>query len=234
MALTDNLLAAYKLDDTSDYSGNSNTLTNTGSVTFGTGLIGDAAQFGNGNNTKTLVTPGAVGIALSDDWTVSFFWKAPSSYNANLSSFEICWGTTGAGNNNRMLPIRDNVNGRWGLFNSSFSYGFVTESITAGNWYHWCLVKSGSTTTFYVNNASKASRTTGSNTNLTPRIAFNRQDDANWWTSGDVDLFYVWNRALDATDRATMYNSGAGYEIPIGGGGPTYRFNPQIRPFAGL
>lgn len=232
MALTDNLLAAYKLDDTSDYSGNGNTLTNTGSTTFGSALIGDGALFGDSNTSKTLSTSDAVGIALADAWTVSFFWKAPNSYSSGIACFELCWGTSGSGNNNRVMCIRDSANGRWSMFNSVFSNSFTTESVTAGNWYHWCIVKSGTTMTWYINNVSKASRTVGAVTDLIPRLGFNRQDDAAWDMSGDVDLLYVWNRALDSTDRATMYNSGSGYEIPIGGGGGVIK--PNFKGFAGL
>ena len=45
MALTDNLLAFYKLSDTSDSSGNNRTLTNNGNVSFASGKIGNAAVF---------------------------------------------------------------------------------------------------------------------------------------------------------------------------------------------
>jgi len=48
MALTDNLLAFYKLDDLQDSSGNNRTLTNNGNVTFASGKIGNAA-IGNGS-----------------------------------------------------------------------------------------------------------------------------------------------------------------------------------------
>lgn len=230
MALTDGLVGAYKLGDELDYSGLGNDLTNVGSTTFSSGLIGNAAILGNSNTTKNLRTADALGILKTDDWTVSLFWKAPTTYNLNLAAFDMRYGTSGSGNNNRFIFIRDHANNRWSMFNSSFSNSFTTESITAGTWYNLIFQKSGSTATFFVNTVSKASRTTGANTNLSPLGFSLNGADLAWTCSGDVDLLYIWNRAIDSTERSEMYNGGAGYEIPIGGGGGV---TPNAIAFAG-
>jgi len=211
MALTDNIRAGYKLSNTTDDSGNGYTLTNTGTVTFGTGLVGNAALFGTSNTSKLLNT-GSAGIALGDNWTVSFFWKADTALNG-LSIMEVTWGATGSGNSNRCLFGRDQANGRWIIFNSDFSSGSTTESISNGTWYHVLATRSGSTLTLYINNVSKGTASVGSATTQTPRIGTGYQNDSGWRLSGDVDCWYIWNRALDSTDRGTMYNSGSGYEI---------------------
>jgi len=223
MALTDSLRAAYKLDDTSDYSGNDYTLTNTGTVTFGAGLIGNCAILGENNSSKTLSTSDAVGVALTDDWTISFFWQAPTNYYTNLSQSQFVWGTSGSGNNNSATFGYDKANTRWIIFSSS-SQGLTTETITAGNWYNIIAMKSGSTLYLYVNTTQKGSVAVGSTTNLTPRFELNKQNDAFWWTQGKVDLLYIWDRALSSDERSELYNSGNGKEISFGNPSAFFQF----------
>ena len=222
MALpTTNIRAAYDLDDGTgnlvDGTGNGYTLTNTNSVTFASGLINQAAQFGTSNTNKILET-GSCGVALADDWTVAFFWKAATALNG-LSIMEVVWGTSGSGNNNRTLYGRDQGNNRWIIFNSAFSSGTTAESITNGNWYHIMVTRSSTTLTLYVNNTSKGTVSVGAATNLTPRIGIGSQNDAGWRLSGDIDMWYVWNKALDSTERADVYNGGTGAQYAGGGGG---------------
>ena len=66
MAILDNIRAAYKLDESSgnaaDSSGNGNTLTNNGTVTYVTGKINNAALFDN-TTSKNLDFAGNLGFA---------------------------------------------------------------------------------------------------------------------------------------------------------------------------
>ena len=43
-------------------------------------------------------------------------------------------------------------------------------------------------------------------------------------TDGIIDEFGVWNSALDATDIATLYNSGSGRSYPFTDSGTTYAY----------
>lgn len=213
-----NIRAAYNLDDSTgnlvDSTGNGYTLTNTGTVTFSTGLIGEAALFGTSNLTKILsLASSAAGIALSSDWTVAFFWKADTAANG-LSVMEVTWGATGASNSNLTIFGRDQANGRWIIFNSGFTSSQTTEGISNGTWYHMMVTRSGSTLTFYVNNTSKGSVAVGSATNRTLRIGTGYSNDAGWKLSGDVDMWYVWDKALDSTERSDVYNGGTGVQYP--------------------
>ena len=61
MALIDNIVAYYKLDNVND-SVASYTLTNNNSVTFDTGLIGNGMNLGASNTNKSLSTSNTLGI----------------------------------------------------------------------------------------------------------------------------------------------------------------------------
>ena len=56
-SLTTGLQAFYKLDDETDSSGNGNTLTNNGNVSFASGKIGNAAVFDGGNRFLSIAAP---------------------------------------------------------------------------------------------------------------------------------------------------------------------------------
>ena len=71
MALTNNLLAFYKLDNTTDSSGNGNTLTNNGNVSFASGKIGNAAVF-DGTNNLQVTNPISEGAEYSLAGWVNF------------------------------------------------------------------------------------------------------------------------------------------------------------------
>lgn len=221
-----NIQAAYNLDDTPgnlvDLTGNGYDLTNTGTTTFGTGLINQAAEFGTSNSTKMLNT-GSAGVALGDDWTVAFFWQADTALNG-LSVMEVTWGATGASNSNRAIFGRDQANNRWIIFNSAFSSGQTTESISNGTWYHVMATRASTTLTLYINNVSKGTATVGAATNQTPRIGTGYQNDAGWRLSGDVDMWYIWNKALDSTERSDVYNSGTGVQYPYA----SATFTPRV------
>ena len=97
MALADNLLAYWKLDDDGsgdvslvDSTGNGNTLTNVGGVTLGTGLInGDAVVSGGNYLSDTIDLAGAT------DFTYSVWVKYNSADITTYSSFII--GQCGTG-----------------------------------------------------------------------------------------------------------------------------------------
>ena len=67
-----------------DSSGNGNTLTNTGSVTFGPGHIGQEARF---NGTNRLSAPNSPDNQFGDkDWCISVFWKPNNTFIGHMLS----------------------------------------------------------------------------------------------------------------------------------------------------
>lgn len=68
------ILALYHLEDVNDSSGNSHTLTNNGTVTFGAGKFGNCALFGNANGSKYLLHSDALGEDLSGEASISIWF----------------------------------------------------------------------------------------------------------------------------------------------------------------
>jgi hypothetical protein len=75
--------AVYHMDSlTTDYSGNSKTLTNTNSVANATGKIGQAADFGTSNTTKVLERTADDVLAytqFASEWTMTGWFKLAST-----------------------------------------------------------------------------------------------------------------------------------------------------------
>jgi hypothetical protein len=164
MALTDNLVAAYKLSDTSDYSGNGNNLTNNGTVVFNAGLIGNAADFGAPNTTKYLSLASGFGIGTGD-FSISWWFK-------NAGTDHDFDGMVALGTGSYHIKfIRNGNNNRWWIQADGGGDGLFTESISNSTWYHLCAVNSAGTITLYVNTVSKCSTSSpGTNSNATLNI----------------------------------------------------------------
>jgi len=68
------ILALYHLEDVNDSSGNSHTLTNVGTVTFGPGKFANCALFGDANSSKYLLHGDALGKDLSGEASISVWF----------------------------------------------------------------------------------------------------------------------------------------------------------------
>jgi hypothetical protein len=74
MALFDNCVASWKLDDLTDATGRGNTLTNNNTVTFNTGKLGNAAYF-DGASSQYLSRTSSADLELGDiDFTIGFWF----------------------------------------------------------------------------------------------------------------------------------------------------------------
>lgn len=209
MALTDNLLAAYKLDDTSDYSGHGNTLTNTNSVTFGAGFIGNCAQFGSGNTNKVLSTSTNLGVGASDDLTISY-WARQASTNQG-ENIELAWN----GGAKWIRAYRDQANTRWALYADTVAnFSSVGDGLGTNTWRHIVVTRIGTSTTLYVNTVSKLTTTASGTAAYSNGFKINGGFEGGF-QDGDIDLVYVWNRALSGGEISQLYNSGSGLEITI-------------------
>jgi len=100
---------------------------------------------------------------------------------------------------------------------SAYNVGYAP---TTGSWYHIVVTNSGTSSKAYVNGNLV---TTQYATSYSPG-AYNGSSIGQGWqygtpdgapANGRVDEVAVWNRALSDAEVTTLYNSGAGYEIPF-------------------
>ena len=207
MALTDNLLAFYKLSDLTDSSGNNRTLTNNGNVSFATGKIGNAAVF-DGSNYLTLDQA----IALGPDVTISGWVKAVDTEGTTKVYFSHDNGFPAF-----VLSLNNNsaAFGPNGPGGTSFDYSAFIDQ-----WIHVAAVATGNSWVVYVNGIASAPATVDSFTvESTPSFGTMLAWMDGIYT-GELDGFGIWNRALSDSEVAALYNSGTGLELE-GSAAPT-------------
>lgn len=228
MALTDNIVAYYKFDESSGNAEDavgSLDLTNRNTVAFATGKINNGADFEYSSNQGFSITDAASGGAfdLINDFTFAFwinFESLPASNNKWYVIFKNdcylfrCIDVTSGGTKTLMLYLRDST----GYYNPSVSW-----SPSTATWYHVAVTREKSTgyVKFYVNGSQQGSTVeTGRTASLlNTGDAFEvGQSGASGLFDGILDELGVWSRVLSSTEISSLYNSGSGLAYPFSGG----------------
>jgi hypothetical protein len=203
MALTDNILAYWKLDNNGsggvslvDSTGNGNTLNNNG-VALGAGVIAGAAVFDGSNNLTSSFTP------ISGDFSFSFWVKISLINNLNPIFFSqpgIC--------------IICDQNGGIYVFNGGENSDINgVGSLAQDEWNHLCVIKNSGTTSLYINGVFTASTQQGIEIGSFLTIGSWTFSNAN--LRGSLDEVGIWNRALSPAEVTALYNEGAGLSYPF-------------------
>lgn len=244
MALTDNLVAYYSLEDTSDATGNGNTLTNSGSTTFTTGHVGNAADFGTTNTSKGLYidsNDAVIGYTqYGTAWTIQTWIYLQGAGTRTMQGVQVQSGSNQRRNHQLYC---DSSNGlRINFFgNSGFdiSTGFT---ITTATWTHIIMSYNGTRFQVVVNDGTPFTSTRSVAPSSTASLGGfsigNTRQGGVWggnWFESKVDEVGVWQREITAAEITELYNAGAGLSYAdITGGSGGYRFVPQLKPFGGL
>ena len=204
MALTDNLLAFYKLDDTNDSSGYNRTLTNNGNVSFASGKIGNAAVFDGTNSLEKAP------FNIGQNFTVSFW--------ANLNEV-IDYGWLLLQYGGFCIYTRQDGSIEVG---DAMSWNFATASgvVETGVWKHYCLSVSNGVGTLYANNSVLGNSEGNAPLDLTdtgdrPFGIGGESVSNNGYINGSMDAVGVWNRGLSQAEVAELYNNGTGLELEV-------------------
>jgi hypothetical protein len=210
-SLTNGLQAFYKLDDTSDSSGNNRTLANNGNVTFASGKLGNAAVFDGSNY---LVTDQSSELSLNE---ISFSaWVYPVSNSDNLvilcqnfddsspwflHPYEGELRVTGGGGGTYVFGFDDPNN---------------TSIVPLNQWSHVATTYVTATKTWkcFVNGVNAAVITDESWPSINPFTGVSiGWHPGNIKFNGSIDALGIWNRALSDAEVAALYNSGTGLEL---------------------
>lgn len=218
MALTNNLLAFYKLDDLQDSSGNNRTLTNNGNVTFSSGKIGNAANFDGSNS---LISDTQTGIETNEISLAAWVYPTQNKQHVILcqnfddsspwflNPYEGQLQVTGGGGGTYTFGMENPSNNSY---------------VPLNVWTHVCTTYNDSTKTWkaYVNGINTATLVNENWPSINPFTGV-----SVGWHPGDIkfegslDAVGIWNRALSDAEIAELYSAGAGIEYPFGGGSPT-------------
>ncbi len=242
MALTDNLVSYWKMEDVNDAVGG-RTLTNNNTVTFPSGKVNNAGSF-NGSNQylsrasdASLQITGALSIACwiyCDALNKIYISKG----NGNISNYE--------------YELSVATNGSLGFISSNGSNYFQASTTTTGiistsTWYYVMFRKTGSTngvdTVDFRVNGTNYSTTVGSanisnvGTSSTALQIGARTAGTASYFDGLIDEVAIWDRYLSDAEYNTLYNSGTGTTYPFGTNYPitaaqgSYALTGQTTPF---
>lgn len=222
MALTDNIVAYWKLDESSgnaaDATGNGFTLVNTNSVVYDAGLINNGSDF---STTTQLLTIGNNCGIDGGNVTISCWLNFPSNSNSPRTFI-------GCGSVTSQVLYYMKFTGtldtssvefhRYKIPTGSNDIKITGSPITNDVWNHLVLTYDGSTLAAYVNNvAVTGTTTTGSGSaGLTSETSIGRyvQLGSNA-ILGKIDEVGIWSRVLSAGEVSTLYNGGVGLQYPF-------------------
>lgn len=221
MALSTGIVAAFKLENTTEEVAAAN-LTNNGVVTF------IAGKFNNGAYVLTsgqyLSVASVFGLTSTSDFSISFWVNMAAEIADDRDFFNIVWtGATGAGirivyeyngGTRRLRAYRDP--------NSAFAD--VSGNIADGTYKHILLTwtNSANQLKLYINNGTPGTGNSTGTTNPGAATQFNLGGTSQYSftkpITGVIDDCVIWNKVLDSTERGQLYNGGTGLAYPFAAG----------------
>lgn len=180
-------------------------------ATFASGEVAGAFSFDG--------TDDFVSLPASSDWnfgtgdfTFDFWARGNGTSRMQALSFDPDLGTR-----NLDFDFNDTF-GLWVYWNSGGSNSIQVGApgdYTDGKWHHYALTRSGTTLTLYIDGASKGNTTfsdpidlSGGNNNYFG-AGINTGSPGYFWNGG-IDEVEIFNRALSASEIATIYDAGSG------------------------
>jgi hypothetical protein len=236
MALIDNLVSYYELDESSGTrsdSHGSNDLTDNNTVGTASGIINDGANF-VASNTEYFNASNSAFDFTGTEMSISFWYKA-TSFRASPGSDRLFqnWSTSGTFQG-WFLNI-SNAGAKKARFvmatgTSSFEEITATTAYVEDTWYHVVFVYNGTDLRIYRNgtlDCTPVAVTANLRASATTpfRIAANESLAANQYCNGVLDEAGIWDRALTAAEVTELYNGGAGLAYPFSG---APAFTPRI------
>lgn len=213
MALTDNLVAYYKLDETSgstsiDSTGTNNSTNYNASVNQ-TGKIDKAYSF---NGSSAYLQSSSQSFTGNANYTITAWIKTDvaNTYQVILSN--------GIESTKAGLKFKINDNNTIGADLANAAGPSSTSTISTGTWYFVTLTKSSDTYQIYINGFTNGSSVTITSSNIsvagTQRISKDVSSGTGYF-NGLIDEIGIWTRALSSSEIAELYNSGTGLSYPF-------------------
>lgn len=200
------ILALYHLEDVNDSSGNSHTLTNNGTVTFGAGKFGNCALLGSANSSKFLSHADAFAEDLSGTASVSAWIYIETLPASGESQFVWTWeSTTGTARYIYMSYYNDSGTKKLRL-NCSGNILDYSIDLSVNTWYK-IDVNIDSTCEIFLNGASVGTSARGTTTATHNLISIGAYNPAspNYYFKGNIDEVVFFNAARSVADIRRCY-----------------------------
>lgn len=231
MALTDNLVSYYKLDESSGNAADSvgsNTLTNNNSTAFATGKINNGADLElTSSNSLSKTSP--VDVAFTSSFTINC-WVKPESlssdgtrlviaskyYDGSVRGWYFGLAESSGADNTKLHARLGNTAG-----SAAVDYYSNTGAVAAGTWAMVTMVfdDTSDLVRFYVNGTAwgttaKTDQIAASSANLYIGAEGNN-GSPNQFFDGLLDEVGIWSRALSAAEVISLYNASIGKQYPF-------------------
>ena len=242
MALTDNLISYYKLNETSGNAADShgaNTLINTNTVTYVAGKINNAANFVRTSSQKLAITDASqTGLDMTGSFSLSCWVNFPSQ-PAGDTSLGIINKETSAANDGYCIEYNNGGGTDYKLrFRSATGGWNHVVTLSLDTWYHVVAVMdSVGTPTLYLNGSSVATGTYTAPTGNAADFSLGFTTSGTNYFNGKIDEAGIWSRALTSSEVTSLYNGGAGLAYPFATNYPitavqgSFALNGQIAVF---
>lgn len=210
-----NLIAYYKLENTSDSKG-SNTLTNNNTVTFTAAQFNNGANFGTANTNKNLTVASTLGLTSNQNRTIGFWVKMLTELSGADSFGAMCAITHADIDIQFRMGYRriSSVNSVW---YDRGKNGIATTPVSSNTnlgtaaFHHMAMTWDGTNLTGYLDGSSIGSVTpgtgSGNNGNVDQfAIGSDFSSTSVNFQSCLIDDLAVFNRVLTATEISNLYN----------------------------
>lgn len=233
MALTTNLQAYYKFDESSgnasDSSGNGNTLTNNNTATFSAGKINNGADLED-SSSQYFSAADSASLDITGDLSFSGWVKVESAPALNTQHSVFNKDGIAAGTRSYSLWYRNEggtLKFETYLFQSDATYDHIQWNVDLGTatWKHVALVvtvanAAATECVLYIDGISQGNGTVINNggitsiQNGTAELRLGRGHTTEYF-DGMFDEFGLWSRALTQAEVIQLYNSTAGLAYPF-------------------
>ena len=229
MAIIDNLVSYWKMDEASgnalDAHG-SNTLTDTNTVTSGTGKISGGRQFTAANTERFELTSNADVSKSDEDFTFACWVK----FDSLAAARTIISKYLSSGLREYMLDYAVfNANRfTWGVSSTGSNYTTVVANnfgtASTGTWYHVVVWHDSVSNLIGISVNDGTPNTTSTSAGVfagAQAFKIGAWALANAPMDGIIDEVGLWDRVLTSTERTDLYNSGNGLAYPFSVSGQT-------------
>jgi hypothetical protein len=228
MALTDNIVAYYKLDESSGNATDSVggfTLTNNNTVAYSTGKINNGADGGSANTNKYLSVANDLGVA-GGNCSISFWVKNNTEVGAGGDYSFVHQGDLGTFVNNTVWYEYNGGTRRLNFYrqrqNVGGSSAYYTVTLGTSNFTHIVYTYDGTDIRGYVDGSLVAGPTAASGSGSAGAIdIFQIMSFYAYGTyteriaSSIVDEVGIWTRAISNSEVTSLYNAGNGLQYPF-------------------
>lgn len=230
-ALTDNQLSYWKFDESSgnavDATGNGQTLTNTGTITYGlsSGKINNGASLNGSSQYFTRTSISSIALPYSINMWVN---EQTRHSNADPALASLIWIFSDSGGN--FAEVSSNNGVLYYAGTAATAWHSTGYTLPLATWTMLTFTVTSTNFTIYANGVSVFSTSTEPPAALSTTFYLGSWKGTQGYFAGYMDETYIVGKTFTAPDISTLYNGGAGCQYAFLNCGVKFAFW-QFFPF---